>query len=183
MPLSILAVWTANRVSLSSRGVHSALADPDGVTAPLLPGEIGQRDALQVVPMISFAEDHHPLDLVSGQVAAAPDHVAVAAPLKSCRRAPITLGLALPARCRDLFQPGHCVAVLLEPLLLAAVQVRVDFDLTGPLLAVSHHDDAVLRPQLRQVAAVESGDDDVEKTHDTRPTTPHFSTATTIGKT
>src|SRR5262245_3632832 len=160
-----------------------ALADTDGVTAPLLPGEIGQRDALQVVPMIPFAEDHRPLDLVSGQVAAAPDHVAVAAPLESRRRVPTTLDLAPSRWSRDLLQPGHCVAVRLEPSLLAAVQVCVDFDLAGPPLAVAHHDDAVLRPQLRQVAAVEPGDDDVEKSHDTRPVAPLCSTATTIGKT
>jgi hypothetical protein len=34
---------------------------------------------------------------------------------------------------------------------------------------VTHHDDAVLRPQLGQVAAVQSGDGDVEKTHGTGP--------------
>src|SRR5262245_65479966 len=92
-----------------------ALSDPDRVAAPLLPGEIGQRDALEVAAMVSLAEDHRPLDLVGGQVAAAPDHVAVAAPLEPRRNVSPPLGLAFPVGSRDLFEPGHSVAALPEP--------------------------------------------------------------------
>src|SRR5262245_41923411 len=54
-----------------------ALADPNRVAAASFPSEIGQRYTLQVAAVVLLAEDHCPLDLVDGEVAATPDHIAV----------------------------------------------------------------------------------------------------------
>jgi hypothetical protein len=92
------------------------LADAEGVDLPLLPREMRQRDPFEVAPVVLLADHHRGLHFLGGQVAAAPDDVAVAAaPEARLHRAPSFL-LAMAIGDRHRLDWIDEVALPLQPL-------------------------------------------------------------------
>ena len=145
----------------------AALADPQGVAAPFLPGAMWKGNPLDVARVALGAQGNRPFDLVRREVAAGPDHVAVTALPQPSGRGLAILRLPLPGMALDLLETRDAVPMLLEPLRLPRRHVRVDLDATFRVLAVADHEDAMLGSEFRQMPTVTPGDSDVVEGHST----------------
>ena len=89
---------------------------------------MGEGDPLDVALVAFHAEFHRPFDLVRREIAASPDHIAVATVLESSSSGVAALVLPLPSPVLDLLDTCDGVSALFEPLDPARIHVRIDLD-------------------------------------------------------
>ena len=125
------------------------------VTASLLPGQVGQRDALEVVGVVAYAELHATLDLVGREVTPTPDDISIASAFEPglYRRAAFRLPLSIADV--HLLDARDAIALSLQPRDLFGRNKGIDND-APLLLAITDDDDPELGSQFRQVATVAS---------------------------
>ncbi len=141
-----------------------ALPDPDRMNLSLLPGQIRQWDSLEVPGVILLADLERSLDFIRREIAAAPDDVAVAPFLESPLRRGLLLRHPLSIMRLHILERSNAVALLPQPLDLFGADIRINGDAALGFL-IADDDDPELGAQGGQVAAVASGDGDVEDGH------------------
>jgi hypothetical protein len=138
-----------------------ARADAEGVATALLPGQMRKWDALEDLGMVFLAHHDRGLDLVDGEVPAAPDHVAVASPLEAGLRRGTAFSLSRATRGLDLLEELDAIALLPEPVDALGGDVGVNNDAAAGLLG-TYDDHPELVPKLGQVTPIAAGNGDVE---------------------
>ena len=141
-----------------------ALADAHGVTLTLFPGQVGQRDALEIARVVLFTEENRGLDFVRSEVTAAPDDIAVASPLQAVVDGVTAFHLPLAVGRIHFLESSDAVAVLFQPVDLFRGHVSVHGNAVS-ILAVADNNDAKLRAEGAQVAAITTGYGDVVEGH------------------
>jgi hypothetical protein len=116
--------------------------------------------------VVLLAEHHRALDLVRGEIAAAPDHVAITPAGESMLDAATTFCLTLTRGSVDLFESGDGESAFAQPRFLSRRNIGIDRDLAGPrVLTVTDDHDAVPGSERGQAPAIESFDSDVKQAH------------------